>query len=319
VTEAWVSLPWAGPGAYYGADAAGLATRLESLGVTGVVQGDHLFVPGPPVDGPVSRMAADALTTLTTVAACSSRLAVATLVANVGLHHPIHLLRRFASLALLHGGARVFAGLGAGWSAREFEAVGMEMPPHRERLARLAETAQLARELFDHGWASLAGEHVVAHDLPLAPAPTEPPRLLLGGGSPKLLALASRYADHVDLAPPPHRGGDALQRPLLTTVDDLVESAQRARSGPRALTTSVLLSAVVVCDASRVREEEEAVCARLGLPWRPLGDCPYVLVGEPARLAEQVRKRCERIGLDRLIVPLAAIERFAADVVPLVG
>jgi hypothetical protein len=68
-----------------------------------------------------------------------------------------------------------------------------------------------------------------------------------------------------------------------------------------------------------VRAEEEAICARVGLPWRPLGDCPYALVGAPEQIAEQVRERQERIGLDWLIVPESAIERFSADVMPLVG
>src|ERR687883_581839 len=53
--QLWVSLPWAGPGAYYGADAAALARRLEAFGVAGVVQGDHLFLPGPPPDEPLAR------------------------------------------------------------------------------------------------------------------------------------------------------------------------------------------------------------------------------------------------------------------------
>ena len=150
--QAWVSLPWAGPGAYYGVEAAATAQRLESLGVSGVVQGDHLFLPGPSADDPTARMAADCLTVLTTIAAHSSRLGVASLVANIGLQHPLPLLRRFASLALIHGGDRVYAGLGAGWSKREFEALGLTMPPHRERLARLAETAELARTLFERGW-----------------------------------------------------------------------------------------------------------------------------------------------------------------------
>jgi alkanesulfonate monooxygenase SsuD/methylene tetrahydromethanopterin reductase-like flavin-dependent oxidoreductase (luciferase family) len=318
MVDVWVSLPWAGPGAYYGADAAATARRLESLGASGVVQGDHLFVPGPPVDDPVARMAADCLTTLTTIAAHSQRLGIATLVANVGFHHPLPLLRRFASLALVHGGERVYAGLGAGWSRPEFEALGLAMPLHRERLERLAETARLARELFDRGWASQAGRHVSAVDLPLAPAPPDPPRLLLGGGSPSLLDLAGRYADHVDLAPPPHRRAESeLQRPLLTTVDDLVESAAAARSGGRALTTSVLVSAIAFCDAGSVRAEEEAICARVGLPWRPLGDCPYVLLGEPQRIAEQMREREERIGLDWLIVPDSGVERLSADVLTL--
>jgi alkanesulfonate monooxygenase SsuD/methylene tetrahydromethanopterin reductase-like flavin-dependent oxidoreductase (luciferase family) len=317
VIQTWVSLPWAGPGAYHGAEPAATARRLESLGAAGVVQGDHLFVPGPPVDDPVARMAADCLTVLTTVAAHSERLGVATLVANVGFQHPLPLLRRFASLALLHGGDRVYAGLGAGWSRREFEAIGLDFPPHADRVARLEEAARLARTLFDRGWASQEGAHVTAVDLPLAPAPPEPPRLLLGGGSPALLELAGRYADHVDLAPPSHRrDGNALQRPLLTTVDDLVESARAARASGRPLTTSVLLAAVAFSDEGAIRAEEEAICARVGLPWRPLGDCPYVLLGEPARIAEQVRERHERIGLDWLIVPAAAIERFSAEVLP---
>lgn len=318
--QTWVSLPWAGPGAYYGAGAAATPAKLESLGAAGVVQGDHLFLPGPPADDPLARMAADCLTVLTTVAAHSQRLGIATLVANVGFQHPLLLLRKFANLALVHGGRRVYAGLGAGWSRREFEALGMTMPSHRERLERLAETARLARELFDRGRTSLDGTHVRAVDLPLAPAPSEPPRLLLGGGSPSLLELAGRYADHVDLAPPPHRRADSeLQRPLLTTVDDLAESARTARRGGRALTASVLVSAVELCDAGSIRAAEEAICARVGLPWRPLDDCPYVLVGEPERVADRVRERQERIGLDWLIVPDGAIERFSADVLSLLG
>jgi alkanesulfonate monooxygenase SsuD/methylene tetrahydromethanopterin reductase-like flavin-dependent oxidoreductase (luciferase family) len=316
--QTWVSLPWAGPGAYYGADAATKVERLEALGASGVVQGDHLFLPGPPADDPLARMAADALTVLTTVAARSDRLGVATLVANVGFHHPLPLLRKFANLAAIHGGERVYAGLGAGWSRREFEALGIEMPPHRERLARLEETVCLARTLFDEGWATSAGPYVKAVELPLAPAPPVPPRLLLGGGSVRLLELAARYADHVDLAPPSHRRGDSeFQRPLLTTIDDLVESAEVTRGAGRQLSMSALLVGVAICDASSVHAEEEALCKRVGLSWRPLDQCPYVLVGEPARMAEQLRERQTRIGLDWVVVPESAFEQLAADVLPL--
>jgi alkanesulfonate monooxygenase SsuD/methylene tetrahydromethanopterin reductase-like flavin-dependent oxidoreductase (luciferase family) len=315
--QLWVSLPWAGPGAYYGGDAAAKARRLEELGVAGVVMGDHLFLPGPPPDDPLARMAADALTVLTTVAAHSHRLGVATLVANVGVRHPLPLLRAFANLAAVHGGDRVYAGLGAGWSSREFEAIGDAMPPHRERIARLAETARLARTLFDEGWASRSGTHISAVDLPLAPASELPPRLLLGGGSRSVLELAGQYADHLDLAPPPHRRAkSAFQRPLLTTTGDLVESARIARDSGRQVSASVLMVGIAVCDSASVRAEEEALCSRVGLAWRPLDDCPYVAVGEPERIAEQLRERAERIGLDWVIVPDDAVDRFSAEVMP---
>jgi alkanesulfonate monooxygenase SsuD/methylene tetrahydromethanopterin reductase-like flavin-dependent oxidoreductase (luciferase family) len=316
--QLWVSLPWAGPGAYYGAEPEAKAQRLEALGASGVVMGDHLFLPGPPADDPLARMAAEALTVLTTIAAHSQRLGVATLVANIGFHHPLPLLRRFANLAAIHGGERVYAGLGAGWSRREFEAIGLEMPPHRERVARLAETAKLARNLFDNGSATEAGEYVTAVDLPLAPATELAPRLLLGGGSRTVLELAAEYADHVDLAPPAHRKGEnEFQRPLLTTTDDLAESARVARAGGRPLSTSLLTVGATICDARSVRAEEEALCARVGLSWRPLDQCPYVLLGEPARIAEQLRERRERIRLDWIIVPESGLEQFSAEVMSL--
>ncbi len=226
VIEPWVSLPWAGPSAYYGVDAVGMVRRLESLGVAGVVQGDHLFVPTAPHTSPIAAMAAECLTVLTTVAAHSDRLGIATLVANVGIQHPLFLLRKFANLAVIHGGERIYAGLGAGWSRRGFEAIGVEMPAHRERLDRLEEAVRLARELFDEGSADLHGDHVVASELPLAPRPAVPPRLLLGGGSRRLLELAGRYADHLDLAPPAHRkSSNEFQRKLLTTTADLEDTA----------------------------------------------------------------------------------------------
>lgn len=40
-------------------------------------------------------------------------------------------------------------------------------------------------------------------------------------------------------------------------------------------------------------------------------------MGEPARTADRVRERQERIVLDWLILPDAVVERVAADVMPL--
>jgi alkanesulfonate monooxygenase SsuD/methylene tetrahydromethanopterin reductase-like flavin-dependent oxidoreductase (luciferase family) len=325
VIQIWAALPWAGPNAFYGVGAGDLARRYESLGVTGVVQGDHPFIPTAPYTTPIAAMAAECLTVLTTVAAHSDRLRIATLVANVGIQHPLFLLRKFANLALIHGGERVYAGLGAGWSRRGFEAIGLELPPHRERLDRLEEAVHLARELFDKGAADVHGEHVVAAEVPLAPRPEVPPRLLLGGGSPRLLALAGRYADHLDLAAPSHRtSSNEFQRKLLTTTADLEGAARTARDAAAAargaqaeLTLSVLMTNVVFCSESQVASEEQAICEAVDLPPRPLDDCPFVLVGEPQRMADALRERQARIGLSWVVIPHDAVDRFCSEVGPL--
>jgi alkanesulfonate monooxygenase SsuD/methylene tetrahydromethanopterin reductase-like flavin-dependent oxidoreductase (luciferase family) len=325
VIQLWASLPWAGPNAFYGVGAREAAARYESLGVTGVIQGDHPFIPTAPHTSPIAGMAAECLTVLTTVTAHSDRLRIATLVANVGIQHPLFLLRKFANLAVIHGGERVYAGLGAGWSRRGFEAIGLEMPPHRDRLDRLEEAVRLARELFDHGAADFHGDHVVAAEVPLAPRPEVPPRLLLGGGSKRLLELGGRYADHLDLAPPAHRKSSSeFQRKLLTTTADLEQAARSARTAasaagrsPADISFSVLMTNVVFCADSEIAAEEERICAALELPAGPLHDCPYVLVGEPARMAAAIRERQERIGLAWIVLPHDAVDRFCSDVTPL--
>src|SRR2546427_647493 len=80
---------------------------------------------------------------------------VKTVVMNSEWVHPALLLRQFAQMAVWIGGDRVTAGLGAGWSAEEFTAMGMKMAPFRERMDRLEETLQIARQLFHDGVANV--------------------------------------------------------------------------------------------------------------------------------------------------------------------
>jgi probable F420-dependent oxidoreductase len=67
----------------------------------------------------------DPLETLTFVAAHTQRARLGTSVVNLPFHNPLLLARRFATLDVLSGG-RACVGLGNGWSADEFEAVGVE-------------------------------------------------------------------------------------------------------------------------------------------------------------------------------------------------
>ncbi len=304
--------------------------RLEDLGATGVLFTDHLFVsggfPGAPRFRPVEPM-----TLLGAVAALSDRLRLGTIVSNAGLLHPALLIRQFAQLAALVGGERVLAGLGAGWNREEFEALGMPMPSYRARMDRLEEAVRLARELYDHGSATLEGTQVVARDLPLAPLPTTPPRILVGGGSDRLLEIAGRYADMLDLNGSSRRrsvSGPNLpladkQRRLTTTVADLAESAERVRAASRtagrpldAVSLMNLMDQVVYCRPTEAAEAAERIASTLSLPGQPVTDCPYVLLGEPEEMAEVLAERQRRIGIEALSLPEAEAERFCRDVLP---
>lgn len=307
--------------------------RWEELGVTGLVVSDHLFGTraGPRLE---AARPPEPLTLLAAAGALSERLHVGTSVSNAGLLHPALLLRQFAQLAVLFGGERVLAGIGAGWNRPEFEALGMRMPGFAERMDRLEETAALGRQLFDRGHANLDGRHVKAYDLPLAPLPAVAPRLLLGGGSVRLLEIAGRYADVVDLNGSPRApklSGADLQaadkrRRLSTTVSDLEASAdlvsQAALASGRsadAVERSILIGDIVFCSDAEVPQREEALCAEVGISPRSLDVCPYVLVGTPRRMAALLVERRGRLGLSRLLLGGPEAQRFCREVLPLLS
>ena len=306
--------------------------RLEAWGLTGAMVGDHLFIQAPDQTRSEARRPLEPMTVLATVATLSERLHVGTMVSNLSFLHPSLVLRQFAGLAALFGGDRVLAGLGAGWNRQEFEAIGLQMPDFRTRMDRLEEAVHLARELFDHGMASVEGSQVVARELPLAPLPPVPPRILVGGGSDRLLQIAGRYADVLDLngssrrskvAGPDLPGADARRR-LTTTAADLEVSADRVRAAsetagrPRnAVTMSVLVGWMEFCRASDVSSVAERMCRENGLPPQSLDECPYVLLGEPTQMVDKLQERHERFGLDMVIIAGSIDpQRFCEQVLP---
>jgi alkanesulfonate monooxygenase SsuD/methylene tetrahydromethanopterin reductase-like flavin-dependent oxidoreductase (luciferase family) len=308
--------------------------QLEDAGVSGVSMADHLFTTtaGIPRDQHVSP-APEPLTTLAAVAALSATLHLQTVVANTAWIHPGLLLRQFNQLAVLAGGDRVTAGLGAGWSAEEFDALGMTMLPFRRRMERLEEVLALARQLYQTGTATTAGQHVTVRDLPLSPVPDRPPRLLVGGGSDRVLEMAGRYADIIDLHGDPRHGriagttmaqaqvGDKHRR-ALTTVEELADRYQLVRAaaaaaGRDADAVSVSTQIIYAAFGSRsdVAAAERDLCSKWArIPDQRLNRSPYLLFGEPGQMAEALHERQEAYGLTEMtILAEAGIAQAPAD------
>lgn len=317
-----------------------VVARLEDAGADGVGVSDHLFTTTdgrPRRDG--TTPGCDPLTTLAAVAGMSGRLELQTVVMNTAWIHPALLLRQFGQLAVLIGGERVTAGLGAGWSTEEFAALGQELPPFRARMDRLEEVLRLARTLYDEGTVTLEGRSVVARDLPLAPVPATPPRLLVGGGSDRVLAMAGRFADVLDLHGDPRHGRVAgatmaeaaavdVRRRALTTVEDLatriglVRTAAAKAGRPRnVVKVSTQIWFTTYGSPSQVRAAEAHLAATwAGMPGKRLDRSPYLLLGSPAQMAEALLERREAYGLDRISLKEGVdAVRFCREVLPLLG
>ncbi|MGN9805672.1 LLM class flavin-dependent oxidoreductase [Micromonospora sp. L32] len=299
----------------------------EDLGVAGVTVSDHLYTTrGGDGRGPAQRRH-DPYVLLGAVGALSSRLSLAVLVANSSYSNPYLTIRHFVELARLYGGRRVYAGLGAGWNAEEFDALGMDMPPHAERVERLAQTAAAARSLFDTGVASLDGSVLTLRHAPLSPSVAEPPRLAVGGGSFAVIRVAAGYADHLDFDAPSHRlpltrsldGATTrardLRRRMLTTFDDLVTMRrylhqQLDANGrtPGAVTTSINITALRIQDrnpADWLTALNDTYSLRLheGHIAEACTSSPFFLLGPATAIRERLARHAAELGVKFVVLP----------------
>lgn len=324
-----------------GRDLRDLVARLEDAGVDGVNMFDHLFHSFHSPRRHAEWRLSDPLTVLAAVAGLSDTLGVMTGILNSDWHNPAILFRQYAQLAVLAGGDRVTAGIGAGWSKEEFAAAGVEMDPLPVRLDRLEETLQIGRMLFTKGYADFQGAHRTANDLPLNPSPPpwSMPRLAIGGGSDRIMQMAGRYCDVVDVHGSPKRGAmvgkgtselhlNDVRRRALTTIDDIAERLSVARAAARevgrpesSIGGSAFVLRMVDGTEDAISRAQEELCEHWGhIPSQSLLDNPYLLFGSPAHVADTLRERAERGGLTQVIlhdeVPMPEVLDFARRLMP---
>ncbi len=106
---------------------------------------------------------------LTYAAAYSSRIRLATGICLVPEHNPLVLAKVVASLDSLSGG-RVALGVGIGWSAEEFAALGI---PFQRRAQRTGEYIEAMRQLWKQEKASFHGEFVRFEEARCYPKPAQ--------------------------------------------------------------------------------------------------------------------------------------------------
>jgi hypothetical protein len=171
------------------------ARRVESLGYSTYGLADHFVRPFAPLVA--GQAVADATTTL--------RITQTVLAQD--FREPAVLAKELATLDVLSDG-RLQVGLGAGWLRQEYEDAGMRFDSASERIARLEETAIILKGLFGDEPFSYTGEHYSIRELTGVPTPVQRPRppIMIGGGGRKVLSVAARQADIVQLMPT-NRGG----------------------------------------------------------------------------------------------------------------
>jgi hypothetical protein len=116
------------------ADLRRVVEAADRLGFEHLTCSEHVAVPASAGHerGPVYW---DALATLSWIAACTTRIQLATNVLVLGYHHPVELLKRYGTLDVLSAG-RVILGLGVGTLQEEFDLLDAPFDDRGDRRGR---------------------------------------------------------------------------------------------------------------------------------------------------------------------------------------
>lgn len=180
-----------------------MAHRLEQAGFGSLWVSDHVVMPETigsrypfAADGratwPSDTPYFDAIVALTMISAATSRARFGTAVLVLPQREPVVLAKQLASLDALSGG-RLEMGVGAGWLAEEFEALGV---PFHSRGSRMVEWMELMRACWTGDPPPHRGEHyVLPAGVLCMPAPAHAIPLLIGGHSNVALRRAGTVGD----------------------------------------------------------------------------------------------------------------------------
>jgi probable F420-dependent oxidoreductase len=285
-----------------------LVELVDRCGYDSIWTGDHISfaIPIP-----------DPLLMLAQAAVVSRRLTLGIAVYLLPLRHPAPVAKQTATLDHLTEGRLIF-GVGVGGEfPQEFEVCGV---PVNERGARLSEGIEVLRKLWSGEKVSHAGRFFRFEDVALQPPPRQPggPPIWCGGRSEAALRRAGRQADGwIAYVVTPEMYAAALAK--ITTAAD------EAGRTPQAYGTGHLLFTRV--DATYEQALEAAtltLSTRYNMDFREPAK-RYAALGNPAQVAEKIREFHEA-GVREVAIDLLGpyeerngqIERFAADVLPLI-
>ncbi|WP_420623972.1 LLM class F420-dependent oxidoreductase [Candidatus Poriferisodalis sp.] len=135
----------------------------------------------------------DAAVVMGAVATVTTRLRLGTSVLIAPYRNPLSDARQFATVDILSNG-RLILGVGAGWMAEEYDALGIDFA---ERGRRTIESIEIYKRSWTDDVVAFEGEHFRFENLSMDPKPVQQPRppILYGGVTATGARRAARHCD----------------------------------------------------------------------------------------------------------------------------
>jgi len=259
---------------------------------------------------------------LMSAADATTKLRIGSLVFDNDYRHPVVLAKEAATLDLLSDGRFDF-GIGAGWMVSDYEGAGIPYDSAGVRIDRLIEALAIIKRLFAGGGVSFTGKHYSIDGVEGAPLPVQKPHppIVLGGGGRRMLELAAREADtiNVNFDLRAGRPGRRVARTGLAEATDEKLTWIREAAAERLDTIEIGVWIML----ANVTDERDSVASMLapsmGFEPSDVLAIPHLLIGTLQQIAEDFVARRERYGISHVVVPGEAAEELAPIVERLAG
>jgi F420-dependent oxidoreductase-like protein len=169
-----------------------IVLSCEACGYDSVWIDDHLMFKSLPI--------LESWTTLSALAAATSKVRLGTMVTCNSYRNPALLAKMAATVDVISGG-RLELGMGAGIQKEEHNAYGIPFSKANVRIERLGESLEVIKKLWTEPTANYSGKHYRLRDAVCEPKPLQKPHppLVVGGSGEKLtLKVTAKYADRFD-------------------------------------------------------------------------------------------------------------------------
>jgi len=171
---------------------AKITQQVEKLGYDSAVLYDHFH--SYPIE--MKESVFECFTTLTALAAITSKIRLGQLVSCNSYRNPAYLAKISSVLDVISNGRMEF-GIGAGWHEREYSSFGYTYLKNSIRLEMLEEAVEIVKKMWTEEETSYMGKYYQIQGALNYPKPIQnPPKILIGGGGEKLtLKIVAKHAD----------------------------------------------------------------------------------------------------------------------------
>jgi probable F420-dependent oxidoreductase len=266
---------------------------------------------------------------LMAAAAATRHITLTTYVLNQDFRPPAILAQEAASVQLLTGD-RLELGIGAGWAKHDYTQTGLQYDSAAVRVARFDEYVQVVKGLLNASEPfSFQGRFFHIERFQPLPRRGKAPPILIGGGSPRILAIAGRLADVVSVSTRATPDGRVdMPNVTLAALEEKLRFIQPAAGGRYdQIELNMTLRDV------RITDDRRAAARELLEEWRRMAmlanadqlteddllESPYVALGTVDQIVEQCEMARERWGFSYFEVSSTDAEAIAPVMKRLAG